>query len=68
MIAGGGAPRGLLYGTSDSKAAYVKDNPVTLEDLSATLLHWMGIDPKTRISPDGFTTPASLGTPIQALT
>jgi len=68
MIAGGGAPKGLIYGASDSKAAYVKDNPVTLEDFTATILHLMGIDPKTRISPDGFTTPASSGTPIQALT
>lgn len=67
MIAGGGAKKGLIYGASDSTAAYVKDNPVSPEDFAATLLHLMGIAPETRLSPDGFTFPASTGTPIQGL-
>lgn len=67
MIAGGGAKKGLIYGASDSTAAYVKDNPVSPEDFAATLLHLLGIAPETRLSPDGFTLPASLGTPIQGL-
>ncbi len=67
MIAGGGAKKGLIYGASDSTAAYVKDNPVSPEDFSATLLHIMGINPDTRLSPDGFTTPASVGTPVSGL-
>lgn len=67
MIAGGGAKKGLVYGASDSTAAYVKDNPVSPEDFSATILHMMGIAPETRLSPDGFTLPASIGTPVQGL-
>ncbi len=33
--------------------------PVTLEDFTATMLHTLGIDPTTRLSPDGFSRPAS---------
>lgn len=64
MLAGAGIRGGAQYGTSDARAAYVKDKPVSLEDLCATLLHAMRIDPDTRLSPDGFTRPASAGRPI----
>jgi uncharacterized protein (DUF1501 family) len=64
MLAGGGVRGGGVYGASDKTAAYVKDRPVSVEDFSATVLHAMDIPPETRISPDGFTVPASTGTPV----
>ena len=67
MLAGGGVHGGAVYGASDKTAAYVKDDPVTLEDFSATLYHALGIDPATRLSPEGFTKPASTGKAIAAL-
>ncbi len=67
MVAGGGIKGGAIYGESDARAAYVKSNPVTLEDFTATMLSAMSINPASRISPDGFTVPASPGNPIAAL-
>ena len=67
MLAGAGIQGGTVYGSSDATAAYVRSRPVTLEDFTATLYHALGIDPATRLSPDGFTRPASTGTPIAAL-
>jgi len=64
MLAGGGIRGGTIFGASDKTAAYVKDRPVSLEDFSATVLHAMDIPPETRISPDGFTVPASTGKPV----
>ena len=32
MMAGAGIKGGSVYGESDKQAAYVKENPVTLED------------------------------------
>jgi uncharacterized protein (DUF1501 family) len=67
LLAGGGIRSGAVYGESDKRAAYVKTNPVTLEDFTATLFAAMGINPAARLSPDGFTMPASSGEPIAAL-
>lgn len=67
MLAGAGIRGGTVYGASDDTAAYVKDHPVSPEDFSATLLHAMGIDPATRLSPDGFTLPASTGQVLRDL-
>ncbi|MDY3556924.1 DUF1501 domain-containing protein [Gemmata sp. JC717] len=67
MLAGAGVRGGAVYGASDSTAAYVKDDPVSLEDFSATLYTALGVDPATRLSPDGFTRPVSTGEPISAL-
>lgn len=64
MLAGGGIRGGAIYGESDQQAGYVKDKPVSLPDFTATCLHALDIPPHTRISPDGFTTPASTGEPI----
>ncbi|HEY8503972.1 MAG TPA: DUF1501 domain-containing protein [Gemmataceae bacterium] len=64
MLAGAGIRGGAVYGASDEQAAYVKDRPVSPEDFGATLLHALDIDPATRLSPDGFTRPASTGQPI----
>ncbi len=49
ILAGAGVRGGTTYGTSDSDAAYPADDPVTPEDLSATIFHTLGISPETRI-------------------
>jgi len=67
MLAGAGIRGGAVYGASDFQAGYVKDRPVSPEDLAATLLHALDIPPETRISPDGFSTPASSGQVVQDL-
>lgn len=64
MLAGAGIRGGAVYGESDQRAAYVKNRPVSPEDLGATILHALGVAPNTRLSPDGFTRPASTGEPV----
>jgi hypothetical protein len=67
LLAGAGVRGGLVYGASDSSGGYVRDNPVRPEDFGATLFTALGVPPETRLSPDGFTHPASAGRPIRAL-
>lgn len=67
MLAGAGIRKGVVYGASDDLAAHVKDRPVSPEDFAATLFQALDIPPETRISPDGFTIPASKGQPIADL-
>jgi hypothetical protein len=43
LAAGGGMAGGTVYGASDNRAAFVKDDPVTPPDLQATVLHALGI-------------------------
>jgi hypothetical protein len=64
VLAGGGFRGGMVYGASDKTGAYVKDQPITPDDFGATLYHALGVPPETRLSPDGFTNPASTGRPI----
>jgi hypothetical protein len=44
LVAGGGVRGGRVYGSTDRYAGYVTENPVTPADLSATILHHLGID------------------------
>src|SRR5262249_39612505 len=44
ILAGGGVRGGPVYGETTPDAGYVRDNPVTPADLSATILHHLGID------------------------
>jgi hypothetical protein len=67
LLAGGGIRGGMVWGASDALGSYVKDRPVSPEAFGATLLHALGVAPETRLSPDGFTRPASPGQPIDAL-
>lgn len=67
LVAGCGVRGGLVYGSSDKTAAYVKDDPVRPEDFGATLFHALGVPPETRLSADGFTKPASAGKPVLEL-
>ena len=58
LLAGGGVRGGSLYGASDRNAAFAVDGPSTPEDLAATILHAMGIDPEHRLrDPQGRPTP-----------
>ncbi len=67
MLAGGGIRGGTVYGASDKHGEYVKNRPVSPEDFGATLLSALGIPLDTRLSPDGFTNPASTGRPVADL-
>lgn len=67
MLAGAGIRGGQVFGASDRTAAYVKDRPVSPEDFGATVLHALGIPAETRLGLDGFTRPASNGTPLVEL-
>ncbi len=49
LLAGGGIPGGRVYGKSDKDAAYPIENPVTPEDLAATIYYALGIDPELRV-------------------
>ena len=64
MLAGAGIRGGLVHGSSDRQGAYVRDAAVRPEAFGATLFHALGIAPETRLSPDGFTRPVSVGQPI----
>ncbi|MBI2809008.1 MAG: DUF1501 domain-containing protein [Planctomycetes bacterium] len=64
ILAGGGIRGGAVYGETDRIAAYVKDRPVRVQDLGATIYHSLGIAPETRLGRDGFTRPVSTGQPL----
>jgi len=49
VAAGGGLRKGLVYGASDRIAAYPTRDPVSVEDLFATVYHQLGIDPHAMI-------------------
>ena len=67
MLAGAGIRGGHVHGSSDRQGGYVRDAAVRPEAFGATLLHALGIPPETRLSPDGFTRPASVGQPFLSL-
>jgi hypothetical protein len=67
ILAGGGTRGGAVIGETDRIAAYVKDRPVRVQDLGATIYHSLGIAPETRLGRDGFTRPVSTGTPLLEL-
>ena len=62
VLAGGRRPGGRVVGRSDRFAAYPADDPVTPQDLGASLLHALGIDPAREVR-DNFlrTVPLSEG-------
>lgn len=45
LLAGGGVKPGYIYGASDKTGSEPAENPVTLEDLSATIYYLLGINP-----------------------
>jgi hypothetical protein len=68
MFAGAGIPGGALHGASDRQGAYPSREPVTPQDLTATIYQVMGIGPETQVY-DSQDRPHHLilGQPIQAL-
>jgi hypothetical protein len=49
LLAGAGVTPGAIYGASDRFAAYPARDPVTPEDIAATIYLLMGIEPETRV-------------------
>ena len=49
VLAGGGVRGGQVYGSTDSRGAYVAAQPVTPADVLATLWTCLGIDPETEL-------------------
>lgn len=45
LFAGAGIRGGTIYGASDAQAAFIKDNPVHIRDVCATIYDRLGIDP-----------------------
>lgn len=66
LFAGAGIQGGAVYGKSDKYGAYPEENPVTPEDIVATVYSALGIDPEARIY-DTLNRPhhIALGTPIR---
>lgn len=46
VLAGAGVRAGAIYGASDRLGAYPADHAVTPADLTATILHLLGVDPE----------------------
>ena len=58
MLAGGGIRPGTVVGASDAEGAFVKERPVSPEDILATMYYLKGI-------PGNTTIPDRLGRPVQ---
>jgi hypothetical protein len=46
MLAGGGIKGGITYGTTDELGYAAEENPVSVHDFHATMLHLLGVDHK----------------------
>src|SRR5215831_19507822 len=46
MLAGGGIKPGITYGTTDELGYAAEENPVSVHDFHATMLHLLGVDHK----------------------
>lgn len=49
LLAGGGVKRGYIHGASDKFGMRPDRDPVTPDDLAATMFHVLGIDPATEV-------------------
>jgi len=68
LMGGAGIRGGAIYGSSDAHAAYPKNDPVSPEDVAATIYYALGIDPKSHITdPLGRPHQLALGKPITKL-
>ncbi len=64
ILAGAGIRGGAVYGETDRIGAYVKDRPVRVQDLGATICQALDVPPETRLGRDGFTRPINTGQPL----
>jgi hypothetical protein len=68
LFAGGGTTPGAVFGASDRTGAYPATDPVTPDDLAATMFWALGIDPATEIRDHlGRPLPIATGQPITAI-
>jgi hypothetical protein len=68
LLAGAGIPGGQVHGASDRLAAYPARDPVTPEDLAATIYHLLGIDPEIRLqAADARPFTLSMGKPLLSM-
>ena len=71
LMFGGGTKRGFLYGeTAPERPCLVTKNPVSLTDLHATIMHLMGISPKTAFDVERrpfYVTEDGKGVPVREL-
>jgi len=64
LLAGGGVKGGMVYGESDKIGAFVKDKPVRMQELSATIYHALNVPYESRVTKEGLTKPLTSGTPL----
>jgi arylsulfatase A-like enzyme len=63
-----GARAGIVHGASDARAGAPARDPVSMEDLAATLFAAMGLDPEALVQArDGRPMPVTRGQVVQAL-
>ena len=68
VLAGGRTRPGIVYGASDSRASAPTRDPVSMEDLTATLFAAMGLDPEAVVhTRDNRPVPITYGQPIRGL-
>jgi hypothetical protein len=68
LMAGGGVTPGAVYGASDRIGAYPAADPVTPDDVAATMYWALGLDPATEVQDTlGRPLPIAAGKPITAL-
>jgi hypothetical protein len=68
LLAGGGVKKGFIYGKSDKHASEPDENPVTPEDLTATIYELLGIDPTAEIHDlQDRPLPISSGRPVRSV-
>jgi hypothetical protein len=68
LLAGGGVKRGFVYGKSDARGEHPAENPVTPDDVAATIFHLMGINPAAEVlDTQNRPLPISRGTAIEAV-
>jgi hypothetical protein len=53
VLAGGGIKRGVVYGSSDPTCSEPDENPLSVEDLAATVYHQIGIDSTKKLMAPG---------------
>jgi hypothetical protein len=68
LMFGGGVKKGFLYGkTADERPCSIVENPVTIDDLHATIYHLMGIPANMSYMVEKrpfFVTPDGKGKPV----
>jgi hypothetical protein len=68
VLAGAGIRGGAVHGASDRWAAYPSRDPVSPDDIGATILHTLGIDPATEVrDPVGRPLRINNGNPLKML-